>query len=345
MISASTSGSMLPPHSTSPTLRPAKRSRSFITRREADRAGAFDHGLLDLEQHQDRLLDVVLADQHDVVDQARISGSVSAPGCLDARCRRRSSPAHRAGRRRAPRSRQPGSARSARRRSGCRARSARAAVAMPEISPPPPIATHQRVDRRLLLEHLEADRALAGDHREIVVRMHDGQRRARSRARGRVARASSKVSPSQHDFAPKPRVRSTLTDGAKRGITIVAGDAHPLGVVRDRLRVVAGRHREHAVRTLVGGQLRHLVERAALLERRGELQVLELQEDLAAGELRQRARRQAWRARDFAGSRSAAARMSSTVSGAVMAPAALSRRPGRPSACWCRPDSPSARRR
>ena len=31
-------------------------------------AGAFDHRLLDLEQHQDRLLDVALVDQQEVVD-------------------------------------------------------------------------------------------------------------------------------------------------------------------------------------------------------------------------------------------------------------------------------------
>ena len=43
--------------------------RLLHQRREADRAGALDHRLLDLEQHQDRLLDVVFGDQDDVVDE------------------------------------------------------------------------------------------------------------------------------------------------------------------------------------------------------------------------------------------------------------------------------------
>ena len=48
--------------------------RLLHQRREADRAGAFDDRLLDLEQHQDRLLDVVLGDQDDVVDEGADDG-------------------------------------------------------------------------------------------------------------------------------------------------------------------------------------------------------------------------------------------------------------------------------
>ena len=62
---------MLPPDRTRPTLRPAKRSGWASTRGEAGRAGAFDHGLLDREQHRQRPLDLVLGDQDDVVDQRR----------------------------------------------------------------------------------------------------------------------------------------------------------------------------------------------------------------------------------------------------------------------------------
>ena len=56
------------------------------------------------------------------------------------------------------------------RRSG---RSAFAAVAMPAIRPPPPIGDDERVDLRLLGEHLERDRALAGDDGEVVERMDE----------------------------------------------------------------------------------------------------------------------------------------------------------------------------
>ena len=38
-------------------------------RGEPGRARALDHGLLDLEQQADRVLELALADQHDVVDQ------------------------------------------------------------------------------------------------------------------------------------------------------------------------------------------------------------------------------------------------------------------------------------
>ena len=40
----------------------------FLKRRQSDCVGAFDHCLLDLQKHRDRLLDVVFADQQHVVD-------------------------------------------------------------------------------------------------------------------------------------------------------------------------------------------------------------------------------------------------------------------------------------
>ena len=60
-------------------------------------------------------------------------------------------------------------------------------------------------------------------------------------------------------------------------------------MVGDRLGVVAGAHRDDAAAALRVGQREQLVQRAALLEGGGELQVLELEEDLGAGEARQRA--------------------------------------------------------
>src|SRR5690606_18341395 len=66
-------------------------------------------------------------------------------------------------------------------------------------------------------------------------------------------------------------------------------DAEPRRVVGDRLRVVAGAHGDDAAPPLVGGEREELVERAALLEGGGELQVLELEEDLRAREARERA--------------------------------------------------------
>ncbi|MCY1555067.1 hypothetical protein D9M68_916970 [compost metagenome] len=61
-------------------------------------------------------------------------------------------------------------------------------------------------------------------------------------------------------------------------------------MVGHALRVVARAHGDHAARPFVGAQLRELVAGTALLERGGVLQVLEFQEHLAAGELRDGAR-------------------------------------------------------
>ena len=68
MISASTSGSMFPPHSTSPHLASGKALAVLHQRGQADAPGTFDHRLLDLQQGQDGLLDVVFSDQQHVFD-------------------------------------------------------------------------------------------------------------------------------------------------------------------------------------------------------------------------------------------------------------------------------------
>jgi len=67
------------------------------------------------------------------------------------------------------------------------------------------------------------------------------------------------------------------------------GDAEARGVVGDRLGVVARAHRDHPAAALGRVERKELVQRAALLEGGGELLVLELEEHLGAGELRQRA--------------------------------------------------------
>jgi len=69
-------------------------------------------------------------------------------------------------------------------------------------------------------------------------------------------------------------------------------DAQARGVIGDGLSMIAGAHGNHTAPALGVGQGRELVERAALLERSGELQVLELEVELAAGDARQRLARQ-----------------------------------------------------
>ncbi len=59
-----------------------------------------------------------------------------------------------------------------------------------------------------------------------------------------------------------------------------------------RLRVIAGRHRNHAAFAFGIGQQRQPVCRAAFLERTGDLEIVELQHDLGAGGARDRITRQ-----------------------------------------------------
>ena len=67
-------------------------------------------------------------------------------------------------------------------------------------------------------------------------------------------------------------------------------------MIGHRLGVIAGRHGDHAAAALVGGQRRKLDAGAALLERVGDLQILVFDENVGAGQRRQRRRRQQRRA-------------------------------------------------
>ena len=59
-------------------------------------------------------------------------------------------------------------------------------------------------------------------------------------------------------------------------------------VIGHALRVIAGRHRDHAAPPLVRRQRLQPMERAALLEGRGELEVFEFEPEIAAADLAQR---------------------------------------------------------
>jgi hypothetical protein len=276
---------MLPPQRTRPTFFPAKRAGSFISAARPTAPAPFDHRLLDLEQHQDRLLDVVFRDQDDVVDEGADDGQRQRPGRLDADAvgDGRLAALAIAVVDRVPRRRealgldaddvQVGAERLRRRRhAGDQAAAAD--------------GDDQGVDLGLLGEHLERDRALAGDHRQVVERMDDGVAALLGELQAGDARVLEGVADEDDLGAEAARVLDLHARGEARHDDR-RRDAHALRVVGDGLRVVAGRDREHALGALGGSELRHLVERAALLERGGELQVLKLEEDGAAADLRQ----------------------------------------------------------
>ena len=173
-----------------------------------------------------------------------------------------------------------------------------AAIATPAISPPPPIGTTRRVEVGRRLEHLERDRALAGDHVGVVVGVDEGEPASPASACA-CAAAPSRSSPSSTTRAPQPRVFSTFTKAWARHHDR-GRDAEPAGVVGDALGVVAGRHGDDAAAAGLLGELDQPVVGAALLERGGVLEVLEFQPQLAARDLGERPGQQAGRALDLA---------------------------------------------
>ena len=213
---------MLPPHSTRPTRRPRKRSGWLDDRGQAGGAGALGHGLLDLQQLQDRGLDRRLLDQQHVVDQplddrqGEVARLLDRDALGDGRAAR-AAPAARAGAGR-PR----GRARPRRRRPRSRACSALAAVAMPPISPPPPIGTTSTSRSGAASSISSASVPWPA----ITAASSKGWTKVRplGSASAQACRAASSTpAPSSTTRAPKRRVFSTFTNGVWRGITMVAG--------------------------------------------------------------------------------------------------------------------------
>ena len=147
-----------------------------------------------------------------------------------------------------------------------------------------------RVDRSVgLREQLEPDRALARDDVRVVER--GNERRAglvrdafRLRERARVA------DPSSTTCAPWCAVFETFVNGVSAGITIVAGMPRRRAWYATPCAWLPADAATTPRRVGASGELREEVAGAALLERTGELEVLELQPDLGAGDGGQRVR-------------------------------------------------------
>ena len=142
------------------------------------------------------------------------------------------------------------------------------------------------IETGLVFEHLDADRALPGDDLVVVIGVdEDVALLLDHRLGGHLAVGQCLAR--KHDLgAMRPRAldlgrrRRLRHDDDRR-------DAELARVIGNRLRVVAGRHGDHPARPLGRGQIGHLVEGAAILERTGDLQVLEFDVDLRAGDLRE----------------------------------------------------------
>ncbi len=159
---------------------------------------------------------------------------------------------------------------------------------------------HQHVEIGDLLQHLQRDRALAGDDQGVVVGVDPGQvalLRERGGARLRLGNALAL----EHDLRAIGPGRRHLHVGRRLGHHDGGRNAEARRVVGDRLSVVAGRHGDHAARALRGIERGELGHRAALLERVRYLQVLVFDEHLGAGQRGELGRRQHGRAQDLAG--------------------------------------------
>jgi hypothetical protein len=151
-----------------------------------------------------------------------------------------------------------------------------ATVAMPEISPPPPIGTISRSISGASVEHLDRDRALAGDDLRIVEGVDDGEA-LRLRHVARKGQRLVDILANRMTLAPCPRVCVTFTVGVVRRHDDRDRDAQPRAMIGQPLRMIAGGGGDHAARLRFGAQLQQFVECAALLIGGGELQILEFE--------------------------------------------------------------------
>ena len=273
--------SILPPHSKVATFLPAIALGVGEHRREARRAGAFDHRLLDPDQHRDRALEVALGDQHDVVGKLLEDPRGELARLLDGNAfgqrvaaKRHVAVLDRAFHRRIELRLDPDQL-------DVRLHRPRRDRRRPDISPPPPIGTtivsRSGASSSISSATVPAPAMICGSSNGVDEDIALFERQLARLGEGVVDNAAveNDLRAVAGGLGHLHRRRRLRHDDHRR-------NAEPLGVIGDRLRVIAGRCRDHAARPLLRRQLQQFVERAALLVGGGELQILELQPDLRA---------------------------------------------------------------
>ena len=148
-----------------------------------------------------------------------------------------------------------------------------------------------RMDRAgMLAQDFHANRALAGDHVRIVERVHEGHALFFFQQQGVVVGVGVRVA-MQHDLDAGAAARFDRLDfqgRGGRGHHDQRAAAEAAGRQRHALGVVAGRGADHAARTLLRRQVRHLVVGAAQLEAEHALHVFALEVNAVAHARRQR---------------------------------------------------------
>ena len=136
-----------------------------------------------------------------------------------------------------------------------------------------------RIDRlRMLAQDFHGDRALAGNHVGVIVRMHVGQV-ATLFELARVGRRLVIGIAMQHDFGTAPAHRIDLDLGCGHRHHDGRRAAKALRRECDTLGMVAGGRRDHATAQSLRWQVHHLVVGAAQLEGKHRLHVFALEQD------------------------------------------------------------------
>ena len=162
---------------------------------------------------------------------------------------------------------------------------------MPAIRPPPPTGTNTACRSSWRWRTISiADRALTGDHQQIVERVDEretrfGDERVAIRLRVGIAVAV------QFDLGAHAAHRVHLD--LRRGLRHDDGGVQSelARGERDALRVIAGAGGDHAARALIRVEVRDAVVGAAQLEAEDGLQILALEMDARAEPRRQQRRR------------------------------------------------------
>ena len=272
----------------------------------AHRAGALDDQLGALEQQHHRLGDHLLVHDDHAVDPLRDQRPGDLAGVLDRDA---------VGDRRADRRRSGGGA-----VERSRVRGARRGLDADDdglgmrrldrhrhaAGEPPAAEGHHDLAQVLdVLGELEPERALAGDHVEVVEGVHEGEvALLRALSRGGDAVVDRPVE-AVHDRAERARGAALGDRRVGRHVDLAPHPPRPRGV-RRRLGVVAGAAHHQPVANLVA-ERGQLGQHAAQLERAGALQALGLERDRAAAARAQRGGREDRRPAHEARSRRAGA--------------------------------------
>ena len=146
----------------------------------------------------------------------------------------------------------------------------------------------------MLLHELQTDGALPGDDGVVIEGMHEGEVLSLAAAHG-LFESFVVVGAVQNHIGAVTARRRDLDERRGQGHENLGPDAELAGMVGHALGVISGRGRDHALGAFFGAEQEQLVQRAALFERAGSLQVVELQIDVVGGGLRKRLRTRAGR--------------------------------------------------